>query len=108
MGGQDHRAVGIEWLVVAAISIAIYVHGYVQAVVRGGSVAWLRGGRVFVVAVIYLAQLVGAALLVANHSAGLYVAAVAMVTALAFQVTAAWLLVIGGTADEARARGGAT
>src|SRR5512133_2127333 len=61
MGGQGHRAVGIEWLVVAAISMAIYVHGYVQAVVRGGSVAWLRGGRVIVVAVIYLAQLVGAA-----------------------------------------------
>src|SRR6476660_8857666 len=32
MGGQDHRAVGIEWLVIAAISISIYVHGYVRAV----------------------------------------------------------------------------
>ena len=42
MGGQDHRAVGIEWLVVAAISIAVYLHGYVQAVRRGGSIAWLR------------------------------------------------------------------
>ena len=56
-----------------------------------------------VVAMIYLAQLVGAALLVADHSAGLYVASGAMVAALAFQVTAAWLLVIGGTAEEPRA-----
>ena len=39
MGGQDHRAVGIEWLVVAAISIAVYLHGYVQAVRLGGSMA---------------------------------------------------------------------
>ena len=38
MGGQDHRALGIEWLVVAAISIAVYLHGYVQAVRRGGSI----------------------------------------------------------------------
>src|SRR4029453_743073 len=27
MVGQDHRAGGIEWLVVAAISIAVYLHG---------------------------------------------------------------------------------
>ena len=100
MGAQDHRAVGIEWLVVAAISIAIYVHGYVQAVRLGGSVAWLRGRRVVVVAVIYLAQLVGAALLVAGHSTGLYIAAVAMVAALAFMITAAWLLVVGVTMRE--------
>ena len=100
MGDQDHRAVGIEWLVVAAISMAIYVHGYVQAVVRGGSVAWLRGGRVAVVAVIYLTQLVGAALLVADHSAGLYVAAVAMVAALTFMISSAWLLVVGVTVRE--------
>src|SRR5215510_1227026 len=46
MGGQDHRAVGIEWLVVAAVSFAIYLHGYVQAVRLGGSIAWLRGRRV--------------------------------------------------------------
>ena len=70
MGGQDHRAVGIEWLVVAAISIAVYLHGYVQAVRRGGSIVWLRGRRVVVAAVLYLTQLVGAALLAATASPG--------------------------------------
>ena len=39
MGGQDHRAVSIEWLVIAAISTAIYLHGYVRAVRLGGSMA---------------------------------------------------------------------
>ena len=53
MGGQDHVAVGIEWFVVAAISVAVYVHGYVQAVRRGGSVAWLLARRVVVLAVLY-------------------------------------------------------
>src|SRR5689334_19377034 len=59
MGGQDHRAVAIEWLAVAAISIAIYIRGYALAVRRGGSVTWLRFRRVVIVAVLYLAQIVG-------------------------------------------------
>jgi hypothetical protein len=97
MGGQDHVAVGIEWFVVAAISVAVYIHGYVQAVRRGGSVAWLLERRVVVLAVLYAGQLVGAALLVADHVAGLYVAAVAMVASLAFMISGAWLLVVGVT-----------
>lgn len=100
MGGQDHRAVGIEWLLVAAISIAVYLHGYVQAVRRGGSIVWLRGRRILVAAVLYLTQLVGAALLVADRIAGLYVAAVAMVAALTFMISGAWLLVVGVTVRE--------
>lgn len=99
-GGQDHRAVGIEWLVVAAISIAVYVDGYVQVVRRGGSMVWLRGRRVVVAAVLYLTQLVGAALLVADRIAGLYVAAVAMVAALTFMISSTWLLVVGVTMRE--------
>jgi hypothetical protein len=94
MGGQDHRAVGIEWLVVAAISIAVYLRGHVLSVRHGGSIDVLRGSRTVTLAVLYLAQLVGAALLVAGHIAGLYVAAVAVVAALAFMVSAAWLLVV--------------
>ena len=100
MGGQDHRAVGIEWLVVAAISMAIYLNGYAHAIRLGGSLTWLRASRMVVVAVLYLAQLIGAALLVAGHIAGLYLAAVAMVAALAFMISGAWLLVIGTTIRE--------
>jgi hypothetical protein len=107
MGGQDHRAVGIEWLVVAAISIAVYLHGYVQAVRRGGSIAWLRKRRVIVAAVLYLTQLVGAALLVADQIAGLYVAAVAMVAAMTLMISGAWLLLVGVTMREPKTPTGA-
>src|SRR4030095_82225 len=100
MGGQDHRAVGIEWLVVAAISIAVYLHGYVQAARRGGSSAWLRRRRVIVAAVLYLTQLVSAALLVADQIAGLYVAAVGMVAAMTLMFAGAWLLLVGVTMRE--------
>jgi modulator of FtsH protease len=103
MGGQDHRAVGIEWLVVAAISIAIYLHGHVQAVRLGGSMAWLHASRTVTVVVLYLTQLVGAALLVADHIAGLYLAAAAMVAALAFMISGAWLLVVGASMREPNA-----
>ncbi len=105
MGSQDHRAVGIEWLVIAAVSAAIYTHGYVQAVRLFGSVAWLRLGRAVVLGVLYTAQLVGAAFLVADHIAGLYVAAVAMTAALAFMISAAWLLVVGWGGSRAERPG---
>ena len=97
MGGQGHVAVAIEWFVVAAISLAVYVHGYVQAARRGGSVAWLLGRRIVALVVLYAGQLVGAALLLADHVNGLYVAAVAMVGALAFMISGAWVLVVGLT-----------
>jgi modulator of FtsH protease len=100
MGGQDHRAVGIEWFVLAAISAAVYVHGHVQAVRLGGTIAVLRASRTVTVAVLYLAQLVGAVLLIADHVAGLYTAAIAMVAALAFMISGAWLLVVDAARRE--------
>ena len=95
MGGQDHRAVGIEWFVVTAVAGIVYVYGYVQAVRLGGSVVWLRQSRVVSGAACYLAELVGAALLVAGHVAGLYIAAVALIIQLTFMISGAWLLIVG-------------
>jgi hypothetical protein len=57
---------------------------------------------VIVAALLYLTQLVGAALLVADQIAGLYVAAVAMVAALTPMISGAWLLVIGVTMRESK------
>jgi hypothetical protein len=100
MGGQDHVAVGIEWFVVAGISIAVYLRGYIHTARGGGSAAWLLARPVVAIAVLYLAQLLGAALLITDHIAGLYVAAVAMVAALAFMISGAWLLVTGATSTS--------
>ena len=102
MGGQDHRAVGIEWFVVAAVSVAVYVHGHLQAVRLGGTLAVLRGRRTVTMAGLYLAQLVGAGLLVADRIAGLYLAAVAVVAALAFMISGAWLLVVDAARRESK------
>ena len=93
---------GAAVLLGLVFSLAVYVHGYVQAA-RRGSVAWLLGRRIVALAVLYAGQLVGAALLVADHVTGLYVAAVAMVGALAFMISGAWLLVVGTTMREPNA-----
>jgi hypothetical protein len=95
MGGQDHRAVGIEWFVVAAVAAIVYVYSYVQAVRLGGTQRWLHASRVVGTSACYLAELVGAALLIAGHEAGLYVAAVTMIILLAFMISGAWLLIVG-------------
>ena len=79
MGGQDHRAVGIEWLVVATVAGAVYVYGYVQAIRVGESSVGLRMIRLVFGTGCYVSEAVGAALLVAGQIAGLYVAAVAMI-----------------------------
>jgi hypothetical protein len=98
MGGQDHRAVGIEWLCVAAIAGAVYVYGYVRAVRLGGSAVWLRAHRVAFGSALHLAEIGGAALLIAGHISGLYIAALAMIILLAYMISGAWLLIVGAAA----------
>ena len=65
--------------------------------------ASLRVGRTVTLAVLYLTQVIGAGLLLADHIAGLYVAAVAVVAAVAFMISGAWLLVVGMTMRESNA-----
>ncbi len=75
MGGQDHRAIGAEWLVVAVVAAVIYVNGYVQAIRSRGSRTALRLDRVIAGTALYAAQAIGAALFIAGYVAGLYAGA---------------------------------
>ena len=102
LGHQDHYSVGIEWMVVAAIAAGVYLYGYVQATRLGGSVAWLRLHRVVSGTACYLAEVVGAALLIAGQITGLYIAAAAMIIRLAFMVSGAWLLIVGMSARQSK------
>lgn len=100
MGGQDHRAVGSEWLLIATISMGILAYGYSQAVRLGGSRTWLRSRRTVVLEALYLTEVIGAMVLIAGNAAGLYLAAIGMVASLAFMITAAWLLVMVRPAER--------
>ena len=95
MGGQDHRAVGLEWLVVSAAAAAVYVFGYVQAIRLGESSVGLRSRRLIGGTALHVVEIIGAALLLGGYIAGLYVAAISMVALLAYMISGAWLLIMG-------------
>jgi hypothetical protein len=102
MGGQGHRAVGAEWLVVATFAAAIYVGHYAQAAKRGGSKAELRPDRLAAGVACYIAQIVGALILLLGRVAGLYVAAVGLIALFALTISGAWLLLVA--VEEERSR----
>ena len=102
MGGQDHRAVGLEWFVVAALATVVYVHGYIQAIRLGGSSAGLRSFRLIGGTALHAVEIAAAALLLAGYVAGLYLAAISMVGLLAYMISGAWLLIMGVSEQPSR------
>lgn len=98
MGTQHHAAVGAELLVVAGVSAAVFVRGYVRALRMSNG---LRISRIVGGTAVHLTEMIGATLLLFGHLAGLYVAAVAMVINTCYMITAAWLLVMGTFAPAA-------
>jgi hypothetical protein len=104
MGGQDHRAIGLEWLTVSAVATVVYVYGYIQAIRFGGSSIGLRPYRLVGGTALHIMEIVGAALLLSGYVAGLYLAAISMIGVLAFMISGAWLLIMG--VSEHRPKGG--
>jgi hypothetical protein len=92
MGAQNHTSIGAELFVVSGISAAIFVKGYAQAIRMSSG---LRLSRIIGGSLVHMAEMIGAALFFFGHLAGLYIAAVAIVTNTCYMITAAWLLVIG-------------
>lgn len=91
MPGQDHTTVGTELVVLAFVGASIYLYGFRQAFKFGSKPSKLR---LVIGTCLYVAELIGAAVLVAGSISGLYVAAVAIVLNVAFMISAAWLLVV--------------
>jgi hypothetical protein len=100
MGGQDHRAVGAEWLVVASGAAIVYVRNYVHAARQGGSKAELRPDRLVGAVACHVAQIGGAVVLIAGDVAGLYAAAVGLILYFGFLISGAWLLLIAVHEDS--------
>ena len=103
-GGQDHRAVGLEWLGVSAAAAAVYVYGYVHAIRLGESSVGLRSRRLIGGTALYLVEIVGAALLLGKYIAGLYLAAISNVGLLAYMISGAWLLIMGISEQRSKGR----
>lgn len=94
LGSQTHLSLGGEWLVIAVIAGYIYVNGYRQAVMRGGSPAGLSVYRVVAGGVCYFGQIVGSIMLVFGQIFGLYLAAAAMIVYFPLMISGAWLLIV--------------
>jgi hypothetical protein len=92
MGGQNHRAISAELLVVCGISAGIFIKGYTKALKMSKG---LRLSRIVGGSLVHLAEMIGAALFFFGHVSGLYIAAIAIVSNTCYMITAAWLLVIG-------------
>jgi hypothetical protein len=63
VGGQNHQAVGTEWLVVTTATTVFCVRNYVQAAKMGGIRTELRPDRMAVGVACYVAEIVGAVVL---------------------------------------------
>lgn len=92
MGGQGHKAVGIEWFIIAFFGAIIFLYGFRQAFKMG---AQPSKQRLAIGSCLYLLEMIGALVIIFGSVSGLYIAAVALVINVAFMTSAAWLLIVG-------------
>jgi hypothetical protein len=102
MGGQSLLWLGVEWLGLWVVAAVIFVRGYVVALRSGMSYIGLNAPRLAGGTVCYLAEVVGAVLLLRGCSAGFYVAAVGIIVLFAFLISGAWLLMMGIFVDRSK------
>jgi len=102
IGHQDIGALGLEWLFLWLIATVIFIRGYVIAIGSGMSSIGLTVPRLVGGTMCYLAQVIGAILLILGHTAGLYITAIASIVLFAFLISGAWLLIIGVYDDQTK------
>ena len=102
IGKQDLGVLGFEWLVLWFIATAVFVRGYVIAIKAGMSSVGLKLPRLAGGTICYLAEVIGAILLMLGYPSGLYIAAIAIIVLFAFLISGAWLLMIGIFEDRAK------
>jgi hypothetical protein len=95
LGKQTLWALGLEWLALWAVAMAIFVRGYVVALRSGMSSIGLTPARLAGGTLCYLAEVVGAAFLILGREEGLYIAALATIVLFGFLISGAWLLIEG-------------
>src|SRR5262249_33737768 len=102
MGGQNGQAVGSELLIASTALMVAGLLSFRQVSRPGAQVPRATVLRTLGGTACYSAEMIGAAVLIAGHLAGLYLAAVAMVANF-FMISGSWLLLIGVSTDEAAA-----
>jgi hypothetical protein len=103
MGGQNGRAVGSELLIASAALAVAGIFSFRQVTRSGVQVPQSSILRTIGGTACYLAELIGASVLIAGDVAGLYLAAAAIVANFFFMISGSWLLLVGVSTDEAKA-----
>lgn len=102
MGNQRTETLGYEWLAVWLVATAVFIRGYVVAILSGTSSIGLSAPRLAGGTLCYLAAVVGAVFLILGNGAGLTIAAIAMIVLFGFLISGAWLIMIGAHEDRDR------
>lgn len=101
MGGQNGQAVALELIIVLAVVEAILYRSIREAARSADRGVLLRTFGSFAC---LITEQIGALILFAGNSWGLYLVGVGMMSSFIFMVTGAWLLLVGVGAREAAAR----
>ena len=102
IGNQYLEVLGFEWLILWLIATILFIRGYVIAIRAGMSSIGLNPPRLLGGTICYLAEVIGAILLIFGDSLGLYIASIAIIVLFAFLISGAWLLMIGIYEDRAK------
>jgi hypothetical protein len=100
MADQSLTVVGIEWLIVSGIALGIYLNGIFESRKKGRSLQATGLTRILTGSSLYVLQMVGSIVMILNNTWGLYIASSAMMVALAYMISGAWLLIVGVNQSE--------
>ena len=100
IGNQSIGALGVEWLILWLVATAVFIRGYVRAIAAGMSSIGLNAPRLAGGTLCYLAEVLGAILLILGLGTGLYIAAVASIVLFGFLISGAWPLIVGIHEDQ--------
>jgi hypothetical protein len=104
MGGQNHKTVGVELLIVCVLVIATGINSYIKTLKYSSHIPRSIKYRTIGSISCYLAEIIGAMILISGSISGLYIAAIAMVTHFYFMFSGSWLLLVGISSDETKAK----
>jgi hypothetical protein len=104
MGGQDHRAVGIELLTVCVVAAVAGIRSFIQIMKSGSSLPRNSLYRTIGSLNCWLTEIAGAAILIAGSVSGLYIAALAIVVNFYFMISAPWLPLVSVSLQESNSR----
>jgi hypothetical protein len=98
MGDQTHVSLGIVWLLVSLAAGFVYVRPW-PTTRYVSPPSTVTSARIVMGTALYLGEVVGAVLILAGVTAGLYVAAASITLLAVYSVTGAWLLVLGARSE---------